>query len=322
MSDLKDALNRILNWFQENYPTAISSLVLGLNSLEVDAIFSTFPFQVPGEVKDLYKWSNGSDEQIFDQRYLLSLESAVREAKAWVEEPYEEIADMYKYAGRAIFPVCQIEGDFLAVVETDDEQETSPVVQLSHAGGVQIAIQYFNLTAMMLTIAESYETGGFFIDSNRRIERDEKKYAAAYRNHNSGIGELAIKRFLSKTPDNNWASVELLHSDLCLINGYDVEIPSSPLKTEAVCILLDLLKDEQYNSDFTVILALEELRAVDALVQALKHPNNWVRSRAAFTLGKIKAFEAVEFVSQLLEDPDLIVQEAVQEALEVLRGEK
>ena len=68
-----------------------------------------------------------------------------------------------------------------------------------------------------------------------------------------------------------------------------------------------------------MILALEELQAVDALVQGLKHPNKWIRGRAAFTLGKLKASETVKYLSQLLEDPDPIVREAVHEALEMLR---
>ena len=320
MPILKNALERIFHWFQENYPTAISSLAPGLSSSKIDEKLSDLPFQVSQEVRELYKWSNGLDEQIFDRKHLLSLDSAVQEAKAWVEEPYEEIAYMYKYEGKAIFPIFQIEGDYLAVVETNGEQEISPIVHLSHAGGTEIRLQYANLTAMMLTIAESYETGGFFIHRNGYIEEDWNKYAAAYRNYNVGIAELTFKRFLNIfSHDSSWQSVSTLHNDLCTINSFEMEIPSNSLRTEVINILSNLLKDEQYDSGFTVILALEELRAVHALIQGLKHPNNRVRSRTAFTLGKIKAFEAIEFVSQLLEDPDPIVQEAAQEAVEILR---
>jgi HEAT repeats/SMI1 / KNR4 family (SUKH-1) len=323
MSILRDALERIFHWFQVNHPKAISSLVPGLSSSEIDKKLSDLPFQVPQKVREIYKLSNGLDEQIFDHLYLLSLESAIQEAKTWVDETYEEIAEMYKYTGKAIFPIFQIEGNFLAVVETKNERDPSPIVHLSHAGGIEISLKYANLTAMLLTIAESYETGGFFIGRNGHVEQDEKKYAAAYRNHNSGICELALKRFLDTLPvDSDSEPIQLLHGDLCLINGYGIEIPSSPLKSEVVNTLSNLLEDEQYDSGFTVILALEELRAVDALIQGLRHPDKWVRSRAAFTLGKIKAFEAVEFVSQLLEDPDPIVQEAVHEALEMFRSER
>ena len=286
MPSLKDALNRILHWFQENNPTAISSLASALSSLEINAALDSLPFQVPQEVKDLYEWTNGLNEDIFDGMCLLSLESAVEQAKDWAEEPYEEIAAMYRYAGKAIFPICQTEGNFLAVVETDNEQEASPIVALSHAGGIEIVLEYVNLTAMMLTVAESYETDGF-IDPKGYIEREEEKYAAAYRNHNSEIGELALKRFLSMIPNDPSyrESVQVLYGDLHLINHQcGIEIPSSPLKTQVVNILFNLLKDEQYDRGFSVILALEELQAVDALVQGLKHPNNWTQSRAAFTL--------------------------------------
>jgi HEAT repeats len=321
MSTLRDALERIFHWFQVNHPKAISSLVPGLSSSEIDEKLSGLPFQVPQEVREIYKLSNGLDEQIFDHLYLLSLESAIQEAKTWVNEPYEEIAEMYKYAGKAIFPIFQLEGDYIAVVETNGLQETSPVVHLSHAGGIDIRPHYANLTAMMLTLAESYEAGGIVIHPNGYIEVEESSYAAAYRKYNAGIFEIALKRFLD-TFDFSGQSISTLHGDLCMINCYEIEIPSGSLKAEVITILSKLLKNEQDDSGFTVILALEELRAVDALIQGLKHPCNWVRGRAAFTLGKIRAFEAIELVSQLQEDPDPVVHEAVQEALEMLRSKR
>jgi hypothetical protein len=321
MSTLRDALERIFHWFQVNHPRTISSLVPGLSSSEIDDKLSDLPFQVPQEVREIYKLSNGLDEQIFDHLYLLSLESAIQEAKTWVDEPYEEIAEMYKYAGKAIFPIFQLEGEYIAVVETNGLQETSPIVHLSHAGGTDIRSYYTNLTAMMLTLAESYEAGGIVIHPNGYIEVEESSYAAAYRKYNAGIAEIALKRFLD-TLDFSEQSISTLHGDLCMINGYEIEIPSGFLRAEVITILSKLLKNEQYDSGFTIILVLEELRAVEALIQGLKHPRNWVRGRAAFTLGKIRAFESIELVSQLQEDPDPIVQEAVQEALEMLRSKR
>jgi hypothetical protein len=318
MSILRDALERIFHWFNENHPKTITSLVPGLSSSEIDERLSSLSFEVPQEVREIYKFSNGLDEQIFDGQYLLSLESAIQEAKTWVNEPYEEIAGMYKYAGKAIFPIFQLEGDNLAVVQTKGQSEISPIVHLSHAGGTAIRLQYASLTAMMLTLAESYETGGIVIYPNGYIEAEQSSYVAAYRKYNAGIAEIALKRFLD-TLDLSGQSISILHDDLRMINGYKIEILSSSLKAEVITILINLLKDKQYDSGFSVILALEELRAVDALIQGLKHPNNWVRGRAAFTLGKIRAYEAIECVSQLQEDPDPIVQEAVQEALEMLR---
>jgi hypothetical protein len=318
MSILRDALERIFHWFNKNHPKVITSLVPGLTSSEIDEILSSLSLQIPQEVREIYKFSNGLNEQIFDGLYLLSLESAIQEAKTWVNEPYEEIAEMYKYAGKAIFPIFQLEGDNLAVVETKGQSETSPIVLLSHSGGTDISLKYASLTAMMLTLAESYEAGGIVIYPNGYIEAKQSSYAEAYRKYNAEIAEIALKRFLD-TLDFSGQSISILHNDLCMINGYEIEIPSGSLKAEVITILNKLLKDEQYDSGFTVILALEELHAVDALIQGLKHSNNWVRGRAAFTLGKIRAYEAIEFVSQLQEDSDPIVQEAVQEALEMLR---
>lgn len=318
MSALKEALDRIRYWFQENHPAGIASLASGLSPLEIDAVLSTLPFQVAKEVKELYEWSNGYpkdthyDEKtwIWDSIPLLSLDSAVQEAQTWAEEFYKEIA--IRYMGKPIFPICEGDRYSLATVATNSEQETSPIIDISQAGGICIGLKYTSLTTMMLTLAESYETGGFFIDHEGYVEEDEKKYAAAYRKYNSGIVDLALERFIEIFSSNpSRQSVQLLHDHLYMINYYGIEIPSSSLKTRVVNILLNLLQDEQNSSDFSVVLALEKLRAVDALIQALRHHDKWVRSRAAFILGRIKAFEAVEFVSQLSEDLDPTVQEAV-----------
>lgn len=59
MSALKEALERIRHWFQENHPAGIASLASGLRSLEIEAVLSTLPFQVAKEVRELYGWSNG-----------------------------------------------------------------------------------------------------------------------------------------------------------------------------------------------------------------------------------------------------------------------
>ncbi|MEH1974672.1 MAG: SMI1/KNR4 family protein [Nostoc sp.] len=326
MSDLQDALTRIHYWFTNKYPAKISSLASGLSPLEIDNLLSTLSFKVSNEVKEIYQWSNGyskyecADDWIFYYMFLLNLESAVKEAQTWVEE-HEEINLMYKYAGKPVLPICISDMEFLAVVATDDEQTTSPVIHISEIA--EISLQYTNLTAMMLTLAESYETGGLFIGRNGYIEKDEKKYAAVYRNYNLGITDLALERFLKIFPeDSSWQTVQLLHEDLSMINSYAIEIPQNNLKTKVVNTLLNLLQDEKHDSGFSVVIVLEELRAVDALIQGLQHPSKWVRSRAAFALGKIKAFEAVEFVSQLLEDPDPVVQEAVKEALEMFKNQR
>ncbi|MEH2239237.1 HEAT repeat domain-containing protein [Nostoc sp.] len=326
MSDIKDALERIHYWFKKNHPAKIASLASGLSPLEIDNVLSSLSFKVSKEVRKIYEWSNGysrydcADDWIFDYMFLLSLDSAVKEAQTWVEE-HEEIALMYQYAGKPVLPICMSDMEFLAVVATDEEEATSPVIHISETA--EISLRYTNLTAMMLTLAESYETGGFFVNRNGYIEKDDKNYAAAYRKYNSAITDLAIERFLKMFPeDSSWQTVQLLHDDLYMINSYQIEIPASSLKTQVVNTLLNLLQDEKHDSGFSVVLVLEELRAVEALIQVLQHPNKWVRSRSAFALGKIKAFEAVEFVSQLLKDPDPMVQEAVQEALEMFRNQR
>lgn len=219
MSALKETLDRIRYWFQENHPPRIVSLTSGLSSSQINAVLSTLPFQVSKEVKELYEWSNGYPNDyplntwIFDRMSLLNLDSAVQQAQTWAEESCEEAA--IRYMGKSLFPIFEAETDNLAIVATNNQQETSPIIRISQDGGIFLQFTYTSLTNMMLTLAESYETGGFFIGSNGYVEEDEKKYAAAYRKYNLGVVDLALERFQETLPSNpSWQAVQALHDDL------------------------------------------------------------------------------------------------------------
>ncbi|MEH1969991.1 hypothetical protein [Nostoc sp.] len=71
MSLLTDALDRVLNWFQDHEDLEFAhfeSLELGLTYEEIEEkVTDLLPFRLPKEVYELYQWGNGAC--IGEERY-------------------------------------------------------------------------------------------------------------------------------------------------------------------------------------------------------------------------------------------------------------
>lgn len=179
MSTLTDALERILNWLRANHPEAASSLQPGLSYEEIEAKLADLPFCLPQEVYELYKWRNGSSDNgeadCFNYYRFIPLEESVEQAKKQVSEDLLEGTFPFGW-----FPLFEFEGEYLAVIGAESKIDNSPIV--CHYEDESIA--YTNLTGMMLTMAECYETGAY--DKNE-LEEDwqanrekEKKLCIKY----------------------------------------------------------------------------------------------------------------------------------------------
>jgi SMI1 / KNR4 family (SUKH-1) len=179
MSTLTDALERILNWLQANHPKAASSLQPGLSYEEIEAKLADLPFRLPQEVYELYQWRNGSSDNgeadCFDCYRFIPLEEAIELSKYQVTEDLLEGTFPFGW-----FPLFEFNGGYLAVIGAESKNDNSPIV--CHYEDESIA--YTNLTGMMLTMAECYETGAY---EKNELEEDwqancekEKKLCIKY----------------------------------------------------------------------------------------------------------------------------------------------
>ena len=165
MSELTNALNIILNWFQYNKPSIVDALQPGLTIEEIEEKVKDLPFRLTQEVYELYQWRNGMIDDgscFFTAFRFFSLEEAIEESQimkeAWgLSLPF------------GWFPLFEFEGEFFAVVGAEENTENSPILHTYH----DIDISYRNLTNMMLYIAECYETGAYYIGDSRFIEENE-----------------------------------------------------------------------------------------------------------------------------------------------------
>lgn len=165
MSELTNALNRILNWFENNKPSIIESLQPGLSIEEIDEKVKDLPFRLTQEVYELYQWRNGmiDDGSCFFKYYrFLPLEETLEESNL-----FEEAWGLSLPFGW--FPVFEFEGGFYSVIGAEEKTETSPIIYTYH----RIDIAYRNLTNMMLYIAECYETGAYYVGESGELKENQ-----------------------------------------------------------------------------------------------------------------------------------------------------
>ena len=165
MSELTNALNRILNWFENNKPSTIESLQPGLTIEEIEEKAKDLPFRLTQEVYELYQWRNGMIDDgscFFSAFRFIPLEEAIKYSKSVVE-------DIEIFFPFGWLPIFEFEGDYSAVICAEEKTESSLILDIYE----DTNIAHQSLTNMMCCIAECYETGAFYIDESGNLEENE-----------------------------------------------------------------------------------------------------------------------------------------------------
>jgi hypothetical protein len=191
MSDITEALDRILNWLQKHRPFDVLLLQPGLSEAEIEEIIADLPLRLPNDIRSLYRWKNGirmGDENWEYSCIFLN----------WSFYPLQIIVDGYLdnvencYFGSGLNPAnawsifFHAEGTCTGYALADDKiQETSLVVfQHCKAGGCSVIIEYASLASMMLTIAECYENA-YFVGTDGYLDIDDNQALDIWRKFNS-----------------------------------------------------------------------------------------------------------------------------------------
>lgn len=188
MSAITNALERIQNWLQENCPSkALSSP--GLTDDRIEWLTKELPFKLPKEVYDLYRWCDTGIYQVhfFPFLSLFSLKQSLDYYYHMVKYGNELLAseikeDLVSPYGLIIFG--QDKGFYY--VFCDKEGKKSPPVWCVFMSEDPV-ICFTNLTSLMLMIAECYETGAYYVNSEGYLEEDESKSELIFRKYNPGI---------------------------------------------------------------------------------------------------------------------------------------
>ncbi|GBE92369.1 SMI1/KNR4 family protein [Nostoc cycadae] len=205
MSELTDALDRVVNWLQRHKPLYASALQTGLSDEEIEEKVKDLPFRLTREVYELYQWRNGmidEDSSFFYNYRFLPLEEAVEVQKI--------VLDNYGFVlPFGWFPIFEFENDGFAIIGAEEITENSPILNYT----LRDEIRYSSLTNMMQCIAECYETGAYYIDESGDFKKDAILANSILQKYEPELHYIAEARFeVINVPDGSQV-ITKYHSD-------------------------------------------------------------------------------------------------------------
>jgi hypothetical protein len=295
MVALTNALERIMNWLKEHQPEYAASFLPRLKSDEIQAVEKELGFKLPAEIYELYQWRNGTEEDAkalcFPTMHFLPLTAAFTYNPGWDEELLEEevlVEESASYKRNPLFIFIQDNCDYCAIPLLDSQKEKLPVFLFGEAEIPDIF--YTSLTDMMLTLAECYETGVYYLNEDGYICEDECKAASVLRKYNADIGERALLAFQS--------------------------LLSQPLDSSNNKLL------GQVAEATVVISRFKDPRGVDLLLEAAQnwsrvqgHCRDGVYSWVLQTLGEMCDVRALQPLTNALQDDSACIRKVAQDAL-------
>ncbi|MDX2211648.1 MAG: SMI1/KNR4 family protein [Oculatellaceae cyanobacterium bins.114] len=189
MSVLLETLERIMGWLQQHTPTHAASFRPGLRYNEILEAVGSLHAELPSEFFELYQWRNGSEDEQHTLFYPIMQFSPIDAAlmdSEWISEDRSVEEGGFKYQGYRLFPFMCFEGDYYAVVLNSVRQPTSPVIWIPKADN-QVIPCYTSITSMMLTFAECYETGAYYLNEQGYLEQNIQEVAQTSRKYNPEI---------------------------------------------------------------------------------------------------------------------------------------
>ena len=269
MFQLTDALNRIKVWLNNNYPLMAESITPGLSPEDIQSIIETLPFSLPEEVGELYQWSRGHygealNAVAFDPcevMYHVSLEYAIELQSMLEDEDSDECVT--KYINKPLFPLFDFNGTSFCSIGNWEDEKSSPIILVSPINN--IIITYTSLTNMMLTVAESFESGVFRLNEKGYEEWNEKVFFSIYLKHNSDILKVSVMRLKQELiiGKNNDIFLEMtvrnFKDDIYYLLRKTQDFSTNKFRIEVLQPLITAMQDENEVVRNLSRQALEEL---------------------------------------------------------------
>lgn len=203
MSALTEALKTIDNWMQTYRPQFSSLLQAGLKTEEIDEKTQDFPFQLSEDLYELYRWHNGTsgnglelnEVEFFPCFIYISLEESIEKYKEFVKienkiknyknnkDSFNKTSDFTEWSPFWI-PIFNNDGQFYFAIFNKGSSDNVPI-GLYDPEWTEPIIEYDNLTTMMLTISECYQTEAYYLDKEGWLEEDETRVIEIKKKYNS-----------------------------------------------------------------------------------------------------------------------------------------
>ena len=357
MSSLMEALERIDNWFRQNRSEYVPLFQPGLTREVIEEKTKNLPFQLPEEVYELYQWHNGTLAGLkwgqadlpvgywfhpLEKPIELYFESMKLEEE--MKEFYENTEGGWegKFWNTDWFPIFSHGNDTYHVT---CGQDSIPVASIwyFYPEFVEPEFHYENLTAMMLTVAECYETEAYYLDEEGFIQEDELKVAQIKNKYNPGqdksvleklklemtfeeLNDIASDLIRLKDPKAVVNLLKILQTTKKQINldnksglrALVARILGEIGDSRAVVPLVKLLSDKEYLTLYWTIISLGKLkdsRATPSLINLLQGSGQELQKLAIWALGEIRDIRAIDSLKKLTESKDIDISQAANNAL-------
>ncbi|MBD2454183.1 HEAT repeat domain-containing protein [Nostoc sp. FACHB-87] len=317
-------MEKILAWQEIHRPEYAAQLQSGLTEQEIEEPLKNLPFQLPKEVYELYRWRNGSRFDVFfptgSGLVFLPLETAIEQynLNAYVHSTTAEYAGSDDDWNPYYFPIFFEGIEMFFVIGHDKQQENSPVIYYFGEDGSH-DIFCSSLTTMMQVIAECYDIGAYYLvekQGRKLLAEDTVKSAQVLRKYNPELLDITLRELQQAQRE---LSYRKLSSIIYRLMWY------KDLRT--VEPLIQLLRVSTSNSKSlneifiiqsfaaSILGELNDIRAVEPLIEALSNEYWITRCNAAESLGKLGENLAVKPLINTLQDSHKLVQNAAAVSL-------
>ncbi len=198
MPDIVKALEKITAWLQNNCPEGFATLRPGLTREEIEEEVPSLG--LPEEFYQLYQWKNGNQGQCTSPEALLFFGADFSPLKVDFLVSPREAAEDYNCIFLFSLDEYSLVLD-LATWRTQNLQAPPLAMLWTNAEDIEIEeVVFTNITSMMWTLAEAFETGACWVDEEEWAG-DAELLKQIHQKYNSGCEQGFSKWWFERETD-------------------------------------------------------------------------------------------------------------------------
>ncbi|AVH64457.1 HEAT repeat domain-containing protein [Nostoc sp. 'Peltigera membranacea cyanobiont' N6] len=324
MSLLTQCLERILRWEQKLFPSQVSLLQPGLSDAEINQITQDWPIHLPKEVRELYKWRNGSRSNdigeydwIFDGFTFLPLQEISVEYQPGTEENRWNYPNDFYPNSLKIFISPEPDQGYIIVSK---EGKIYWIEFGWWCDGFWVCEMYYtSLTNMMLTLAE-YNEKNDYVCSIWYLSKKTKNEGLQiwYKYNSSHFDGSEIKDLLSQP---SWESISRMVTGLIKFRN--------PKMSEFLAHLIQRIGINSEDSDIKQLVSKliyqeDDCQKIGVSIKQLQKEYWQTRPKSKLSLYQEGIIEVenneIDYFIDALESSDATIQRTVAFLLFMLKA--
>jgi len=192
VTNILNAISRLESYLAREQPDFFNALLPGLTIHEIDNLVISFPYRLPLEVYELYKWRNGIDLTVGDNLsfrfyphspFFSPLEFCMREYQDLMELKTLDGIDDEELDSKW-FPIISFDKTFSLTIGNLIQQPVAEIIYIFAHDDWSVSPSYESLTAQLLTITECLEEGIYYLDRKGDFQSKTTREEEIHRKYN------------------------------------------------------------------------------------------------------------------------------------------